>query len=90
MDEPLSFESAGLMPVKDLFTRYQLAKSVIYKRLKDLSIKPRKIGVRAFVNQQQLALLDEHHEFIQGGGSTAEFLFYKQNQSDDDDADASA
>ena len=49
----------------------------IYKRIKDIGIQPTKIGVRAVVNSEQLALLDSLHEFIQGGGTTAEFIFYR-------------
>ncbi|MEM6773086.1 MAG: hypothetical protein AAF597_21095, partial [Bacteroidota bacterium] len=77
MDNPVSFESAGLTSVNELFERYKLGRSVIYKRIKDTGIKPTKIGVRAFVNSEQLVLLDSLHEFIQGGGTTAEFIFYR-------------
>lgn len=87
MDEYAKFKPAGLTPVRELFSRYKLAKSVVYKRMKDLGISPRKIGIRAYVNDKQLALLDMHHEFIQGGGTTAEFLFYRQNHPDDLDED---
>lgn len=92
MDKGISFDPVGLTLVGELSVRYKLVKSVIYKRLKDLDIKPQKISVRAYVTDEQLALLDAHHEFIQGGGTTAEFLFYrrdfyKQDQTDDSEPD---
>ncbi|MGD1865772.1 MAG: hypothetical protein ACFB0D_14570 [Phormidesmis sp.] len=84
MDKPVSFEFVGLTPVVDLLDRYKLGRSVIYKRLKDLGIKPKKISVRTYVNAEQLKLLDSLHEFIQGGGTTAEFLFHRgQNLNGD-------
>ena len=85
MDES-RFKLVGLTPVRDLAARYKLTRSVIYKRMKDLGISPRKIGVKAYINDDQLALLDAHHEFIQGGGTTAEFLFFREQDVDDSDS----
>lgn len=74
--------------VSQLSDRYQLARSAVYKRMADLGIAREKIGNRAYVNAEQLALLDELHEFIQVGGNVAEFLVRKglrsaSNQSSD-------
>lgn len=62
------------IPVNELSERYQLVRSAVYKRIKDLGIDTIKIGNRAYVNAQQIALLDEADDFIKGGGSMAEFL----------------
>lgn len=64
-------------PIAQLCDRYHLSDSVLSKRRKDLGILPQRVGFRSFITSQQLALLDELHEFIQGGGTTAEFLFFK-------------
>jgi hypothetical protein len=61
--------------VNQLSDRYDgLAKSAIYTRMEALKIKPERIGNRSYVNAQQLQLLDALHEFINSGGTTAEFL----------------
>jgi len=77
MDKFADFSPAGRLPVGELSARYKIVKSVIYKRMKALKIKPERISVRAYVSDEQLALLDALHEFIQGGGTTAEFLFHR-------------
>lgn len=62
-------------PVSQLQARYgDLARSAVYKRLDDLGIKPQRVGKRSYISQQQLALLDEVHAFINQGNSMAEFL----------------
>lgn len=62
------------LQVNQLIERYDLARSAVYKRLEALSIKTEKIGNKAYINAEQLRLLDELHQFIQSGGNTAEFL----------------
>ncbi|MFM7425862.1 MAG: hypothetical protein ACKO7W_12875 [Elainella sp.] len=62
------------LPVNQLPDRYNLVRSAIYTRLEALGIEPERIGNRAYVNAEQLRLLDNLHEFIQAGGTTAEFL----------------
>ncbi|MEL6160115.1 MAG: hypothetical protein AAFQ40_06450 [Cyanobacteria bacterium J06623_5] len=80
----MNTDSSDLIPVASLFERYKIAKSVIYKRMKDLEIQTQKIGIRAFITQHQLNLLDALHEFIQGGGNTAEFLYFRGIDPDED------
>ena len=65
------------IPVNQLVSRYNLARSAVYRRLADLGIEREKIGNRAYINAEQLALLDELHEFIQIGGNVAEFIARK-------------
>ncbi len=65
------------IPVNQLITRYKLARSAVYKRMADLGIEREKIGNRAYVNADQIALLDELHDFIQVGGNVAEFIARK-------------
>ncbi len=79
----MDLEPWGRIRVSELSGRYKLAKSVIYKRMKDLGIRSEKIGIRAYLSREQITLLDALHEFIQGGGTTAEFLFYRRLDPDD-------
>jgi hypothetical protein len=65
--------------VSQLPSRYSIARSALYTRLKDLKIEPEKQGKKAFVNANQLQQLDALHEHIQKGGTTGEFL--KQSDS---------
>lgn len=65
------------IPVNQLSDRYDLARSAVYKRMADLGIEREKIGNRAYLNQEQIALLDELHEFIKIGGNVAEFIARK-------------
>jgi hypothetical protein len=62
------------IPITQLPSRYGIARSNLYTRLKDLGIEPEKMGKKAFVNAEQLRLLDALHEHIQKGGTTGEFL----------------
>ncbi|MBD3882615.1 hypothetical protein IFO70_12665 [Phormidium tenue FACHB-886] len=62
------------LPVNQLTQRYGLVRSAVYTRLDALGIKPERIGNKSYVNSQQLQLLDDLHQFIQAGGTTAEFL----------------
>jgi hypothetical protein len=62
------------IPITQLPSRYGIARSNLYTRLKDLGIEPEKMGKKAYVNAEQLQLLDALHEHIQKGGTTGEFL----------------
>lgn len=77
-------EKFDLIPVASLCDRYKLSKSVISKRMKDLAIRSQRIGIHAYITSQQLHMLDALHEFIQGGGSTAEFLYFCNDDLQDD------
>lgn len=61
-------------PVSELQHRYQIVRSNVYNRLEALNIKPEKQGGRAYVNGEQLQLLDALDEHIEKGGTTAEFV----------------
>ena len=65
------------IPVNQLSDRYKLARSAVYKRMGDLGIEREKIGNRAYVSADQVALLDELHSFIGVGGNVAEFIARK-------------
>ena len=65
------------IPLSQLPDRYNIARSALYTRLKDLQIEPTKEGRKAYIDGQQLQLLDNLHQHIQKGGTTGEFL--KQN-----------
>lgn len=62
------------LQVNQLEARYGVVRSAIYKRIEALGIKTEKVGNKAYVNAQQLRLLDELHDFIESNGTTAEFL----------------
>jgi hypothetical protein len=69
------------LQVNQLSARYgDLARSAVYTRLDALNIKPKKVGNRAYINARQLKQLDELHQFIQAGGTTAEFLEMRGTQ----------
>lgn len=61
-------------PVSSLQHRYKIVRSAVYNRLEALNIKPEKQGGRAYVNGDQLRLLDALHDHIEKGGTTAEFV----------------
>ena len=46
--------------------------------MKDLQIEPLKEGRKAYVNDEQLKLLDDLHEHISKGGVTSDFLKQKE------------
>lgn len=73
----MSSGNVDRIPVNQLSDRYKLARSAVYKRMADLGIEREKIGNRAYVNDEQVALLDELHDFIQIGGNVAEFITRK-------------
>ena len=62
------------VPLSQLPSRYGIARSALYTRLKDLKIEPSKEGKKAYVSAEQLQLLDELHDHINKGGTTGEFL----------------
>jgi DNA-binding transcriptional regulator YhcF (GntR family) len=61
-------------PVGQLPSRYQLARSAVYKRMEQLSIIPERTGQKSYINSAQLRLMDDLHSFIQQGGNAAEFV----------------
>ncbi len=73
----MSGANVDRIPVNQLSDRYKLARSAVYKRMADLGIGREKIGNRAYVSDEQVALLDELHDFIQIGGNVAEFITRK-------------
>ncbi len=73
----MSSGNVDRIPVNQLSDRYKLARSAVYKRMADLGIEREKTGNRAYVNAEQVALLDELHSFIQVGGNVAEFMARK-------------
>ncbi len=60
--------------VAQLPARYSITRSVVYDRLNDLEIKSERQGNKAYINAEQLDLLDRLHEYIQAGGITADFI----------------
>jgi hypothetical protein len=68
------------VPLAQLPSRYSIARSAVYTRLKDLQISPSKDSKKAYVNAEQLQLLDALHEHIQKGGTTGEFLKQREQK----------
>lgn len=62
------------LPVAQLPERYGISRTVLYNRFSALRIEPERRGNRAFVNAEQLTLLDALHEHLAQGGSTVDFL----------------
>jgi hypothetical protein len=69
----MSGEEIDRLPIGQLVERYQIVRSAVYTRLNALGIEPEKVGNKAYVNAEQLRQLDDLHQFIQQGGTTAEF-----------------
>jgi predicted DNA-binding transcriptional regulator AlpA len=63
-----------LIPLAQLPSRYGIARSNVYNRLKDLKIETTKQGKKAFVTGSQLELLDRLHLHLEQGGITPDFL----------------
>jgi DNA-binding Lrp family transcriptional regulator len=63
-----------LVPLTQLPSRYGIARSNLYNRIKDLKLESVKQGRKAFVNADQLQLLDGLHAHIERGGTTLGFI----------------
>lgn len=62
-------------PVNQLEPRYELARSAVYTRMKQLGIKPHRVGNKAYITGNELQWMDALHAFInETGGSAAEFI----------------
>lgn len=70
----MSASNIDRFPVKNLPARYGIARSAIYTRMEALKIKRFKVGNSAYVDSTQLQLMDALDQWIQQGGTTAEFL----------------
>ncbi|MGK7897992.1 MAG: hypothetical protein AB4372_31330 [Xenococcus sp. (in: cyanobacteria)] len=73
--------SIDLIPLSQLPSRYGIARSNLYTRLKDLKIESVKQGRKAFVNAASLELLDGLHAHLERGGTTSEFIKKLQEHS---------
>ncbi len=71
--------SLDLIPLSQLPSRYGIARSNLYNRLKDLKIESVKQGRKAFVSAADLQLLDELHIHLEQGGNTSEFIKLQVN-----------
>ncbi|WAL61151.1 hypothetical protein [Thermocoleostomius sinensis] len=78
------------LPVNQLADRYKVARSAIYTRLNALNIEPEKVGNRAYINSEQLQLLDDLHRYLQSGGQTAEFLEMRGLEKAEDKSELSS
>ncbi len=71
--------SVDLIPLSQLPSRYGIARSNLYNRLKDLKIESVKQGRKAFVTAAGLQLLDALHAHLEQGGTTSEFIKQQAN-----------
>ena len=71
-----------LIPLAQLPSRYGIARSNLYNRLKDLKIESVKQGRKAFVTADGLSLLDGLHAHLESGGTTNEFRQQLGSNSD--------
>ncbi len=62
-----------LIPVADLPNRYGVVRSNIYNRLSALKIEPEKQGNKAYINADQLALMDALDVHVKAGGKLSDF-----------------
>ncbi len=63
-----------LVPLSQLPSRYGIARSNLYTRIKELKIESVKQGRKAFVTSEQLELLDGLHAHLERGGTILGFL----------------
>ena len=63
-----------LVPLSQLPSRYGIARSNLYNRIKDLQVETVKQGRKAFVTAADLELLDGLHAHLQRGGTTLGFV----------------
>ena len=63
-----------LIPLSQLPSRYGIARSNLYNRLKDLKIESLKQGRKAFITAAQLQLLDGLQAHLEQGGTIPEFI----------------
>jgi hypothetical protein len=75
--------SLDLIPVSQLSSRYSINRSVVYTRLKELKIKPQKIGKQSYINPTELNLLDKLDKHLKNGGITSEFLATNSSVQDE-------
>ena len=66
--------TVDLIPLSQLSSRYGIARSNLYTRLKDLKIESVKQGRKAFITVASLQLLDGLHAHLEQGGTTSEFI----------------
>ena len=74
--------SLDIIPVSQLPSRYSVNRSVVYTRLKELKIKPQKIGKQSYIKGTELDLLDRLDEHLKNGGITSEFLAMIKEEPD--------
>ena len=70
----MSETSIDLVPITQLPSRYGIARSNVYNRIKDLGIETVKQGRKAFVTAADLELLDGLHAHLGRGGTTMGFV----------------
>ena len=63
-----------LVPLSQLPSRYGIARSNLYTRIKELKIESVKQGRKAFVTAEQLELLDGLHAHLERGGTILGFI----------------
>ena len=63
-----------LVPLSQLPSRYSIARSNLYNRIKDLKVETVKQGRKAFVTATDLELLDGLHAHLGRGGTTVGFV----------------
>ena len=73
--------SVDLIPLSQLPSRYGIARSNLYSRLKDLKIESIKQGRKAFITAASLQLLDGLHAHLEQGGTTSEFIKLQGNHN---------
>ena len=74
--------SIDLIPLSQLPSRYGIARSNVYTRIKDLKIESVKQGRKAFVTAASLELLDRLHAHLEQGGTTSEFIKFQENNNE--------
>ena len=67
-------QNTGQMKIDDLTQRYGITRQTFYNRLDALEMKLELLGRFKVANPEQVALLDELNEHLDGGGSYGDFV----------------
>lgn len=61
-------------PTNELHERYGIGRSVVYTRINALSIKPHRQGIKSYITDVQLQMMDDLNAHLKDGGRTDDFV----------------
>ena len=61
-------------PTNELPKRYEIGRSVVYSRINALQIKPSRQGIKSYITDVQLQMMDDLNAHLKDGGRTNNFV----------------